>query len=178
MGRLGILRIAFARLAITALLLAVFNNAAATPIAVFAGDVVVLNYDFAAAGVTPTPPYPRVRWELRVSDFAVGDSGFVEIFSDVNLQGGTLTSGIFGGFDASAPGIADGRFSVRFEATSGAFTIDPAAFALDANENRITADVFATTVPEPATLGLFGIALAALGCRRRSAIKKSTLLLP
>jgi hypothetical protein len=75
-------------LAFVALLLGLANNAVAKPITVSAGDTLVFNYDFGAAGVTPAPTYPRMRFEFRSMDFTLGEDNFsVDVFGDLNLQG-------------------------------------------------------------------------------------------
>jgi hypothetical protein len=65
------------------------------------------------------------------------------------------------------PPLADGIFSLRVIVSSGSLRIDPRAFA-ERTDEALTEFVFplSAAVPEPTTVALLGVGLAAIGARR------------
>jgi hypothetical protein len=144
----------------------------AAPILISPGESVTFNFDFVAEGVSPAPPYEEVVFFPNPKAASKTTDGSWEFFSELNGLG---TSVRFVGSDLPGNqwftelGILDGVFSVVATMGTGFVTVQPTAAGF-LNEGELeTEAVFAqvATVPEPATVTLFGGGLAALFLRRR-----------
>ena len=112
------------------LLVGVARAAESAPITISAGETVIFNFDFAAAGVTPQPPYGFVQIELNHTGCqGCGDVGTIDFFSELDGTGtlwATFNLGqhLMGNSNAA---WTDGIFSVQFTGTEGSMTADPVA---------------------------------------------------
>ena len=93
----------------------------------------------------------------------------VESFEDLNATG-SLTSSVFGAEGlllSLGVGQLDGVFSVRLTMTSGSITLDPIARAhFDATRTVDAFPISSVLVPEPSSLTLLALGLAATLLRR------------
>lgn len=158
-----------------ALLLCLAVRTEAAPITVSAGESVVFNFDFVAAGfIPPTPAGISFYSNVDVSGaLAPGNFGLWRGYSELD-GGGTQ---IFGPFNAIlhstvlGDGAVDGLFSMTLSVIDGSLTVDPVAYTWISNDTLGAGPVapVVAAVPEPATLTLLGSGLcaAAWGRRRR-----------
>ena len=155
-----------------AVLLGLAVPAHSAPILVSAGDVLTFNFDFVASGVVPAPPYPLVQFDTGLGFGTVqpGEEANWTAFSELDGGGSTI-------FTHNSPSIlstllaeGDGVFSIVLSVMAGSFTVEPLAYGF-ANNTLVTDAVAPTVVvaaaPEPATLALFGVGLAAAVTARR-----------
>ena len=138
----------------------------ASPITVSAGETVIFNFDFIAAGVTPPPPYADIHVSFNLSDCCVGDTATAELRSELNGAGVLLDTydATTVGFDGFLPETNDGVFSIKFSVTAGSITFDPIAVGVAGGVS--TPNVAGVVAPEPATMVLLGLGVGAAGVRR------------
>jgi hypothetical protein len=157
-----------------AILLGLALPVQAAPIVVSAGQVVTFNFDFGASNVIPPPPYQAVQFEPRLdtSTLDATDHGLFRGFSELDGNGAQIFGPQFVNFLGTVLTTeGDGIFSMVLTVTSGSFTVNPVAFGYE-DQRLLTGavaplSVVVSTVPEPATLTLVALGLAAAARRRR-----------
>ena len=145
----------------------------AVPITVSAGESQLWNFDLSGS---PYLPFSNgaTSFITNVTGLTVGDVGTWSLFSDLN-GGGSLfnfTSVIAPLVNGSFAGWNDGTFSARLTMTSGSVSVAPRFIGYNAARDRSSIDGTlvvppVTAVPEPGTLALFGLGLAAMGLAMR-----------
>ena len=163
--------IALATIATIATILGAANSVQAFTL--HRGESVTFNADF--TGASPPPPYlGSVTLQYVFSGGDPGEQFAADIFTDLNATGtllGTLNNvvGTLGNITGSLD-LLDGVFSIRLTAAQGDFNVDDAWFEARNSRSGGPADlvipVAIAAVPEPASLALFGTALA-LAVRQR-----------
>lgn len=88
-------------------------------------------------------------------------AGYDIVSVRINPNSGSY-SWVFTDFDTNGDGVWDMGYGVGFDAD-----IAQVGFFTNPNNDQITLKISEQTVPEPATLALFGIALAGFGATRR-----------
>ncbi len=151
-------------------------------------DDVIINFDFSSA---PTPPpYTGTMLSFFHLDVSAAPANVVFDFYD-GLNGSgllgsqTTTLPSTGSWEAGADcpsatsycaGVLDGIFSIGLHLTAGAAgfsdsPIAPTSSAFDAGIEDAVAEVNGTlgtrSVPEPATIALLGVGMAAIGFAKR-----------
>jgi hypothetical protein len=150
------------------------------PIGTTPADDLIFNFNFAA--VLAGAPYSKVSIDIDMAGFSVGDALFVDIFKDLNGGGGIDFS--FGPVTCTlcgsgvvhinvlytSPGsmdVLDGVFSVGLRLGSGAMDLTSiVATATNAAGGSTTLPGTPIAVPEPGTMSLLLLALAAMGRKR------------
>lgn len=160
------------------ILAGVFLAAAATPsaraVSLQPGDSVTYNFDF--TGQAAPPPY--TSFTLSHVGFAnndpLNDRVTYEIFSELN--GGGTSVWLFDNFQVlnqqmlfnASPETLDGVYSIRLTGLIGDYDIASVTAEAFSGSIHAVADILgAISVPEPASLALFGTALGIAALRRR-----------
>ena len=161
------------------ILAGVFLAAAATPsaraVSLHPGDSVTYNFDF--TGQASPPPYTSFTFSHFgfANHDAVNDRVTYDIFSELN-GGGTKvwhfdSYQVFdlGLFNAS-PETLDGVYSIRVTGVLGDYdVVSASAQAFNGSIHPAAEILGVLSVPEPASLALFGTALGIAALRRRRA---------
>jgi hypothetical protein len=163
--------------------LAMSTSVAADPIPIGTTPAQDLIFNFNFPAVLAGAPYSQVSIDIDLSGFSVGDAFFMDIFKDLNGGGGIdfsfgpLTCTICGSgfvhinvlydYPAGLPDILDGIFSIGFRLGSGAMDLTAiVATATNAAGGSITLPGAPISVPEPDTMSLLLLALAAMAHKR------------
>lgn len=157
-----------------AMLLGLAVPAHAAPIVVSAGEAMTFNFHFGVSGSMPPAPYLGIAFYSGVDEGAAlqpGNFGLWRGYSELNGAGDL----IYGPFNAIlhstvlGEGAVDGVFSMVLSVVTGSITVDPVAHVWIDNNTLGPGPVapLPPAVPEPATLTLLAVGLAAAVCRRR-----------
>lgn len=158
--------------ALTPILLAISSPGSALPIPVSGGESVTFNFDFAAASVSPSPPYSLVNFYANMLEYDLGDIGTWQWYDGLDATGTVVFSwGLLDSLQSGGTGVIDGVFSARLTMTSGMVTVEPTARGLLFTQQppflEETPLIYPSVVTEPSSITLLGLGALALGLSRR-----------
>ena len=144
---------------------------AAIAVAAVSSEGAAITYNFDLTGLSPSPVYDAIV--LNYVYFSTPTTIFCSVFDELDLGGSSINGCAQSDSNPityNTPGMMDGIFSLRF--ATDAITSQPSVYGI---KHGVKTDILLangrtipqSSVPEPVSLALVGMALAAASLARR-----------